>query len=428
MSCSDWIYLPTFQINLLMPEFLLHTIWLHGLFRTFQQQTTEGLPVEVIDPGLHNPDAGPDFSAAQLRIGGQLMVGNVEIHIKSSDWYHHGHHTDPAYDSCVLHVVRRADREVLNSRGERIPQCELRYPEDPSLLEGLLAEHSRFCAQPWSSTDPLDFSGWKRALLEDRILKKAAAINQLLQLSQRHWEQAFYITLAHNFGFHTNSLPFELTVKQTPLAFLLKHRDSLFQLQAMLLGQSGLLEAPFIGKISLPSEAKGGPKGRVEALQNEYRFLQKKFSLVPIDGSLWKYGRMRPQNFPHVRILQFAELVHREEFLFSKVIEQADLGKLRELFSMSRSTSDLLIINSVVPYKYAWARAHNDAKLQQTAFELLDRLPAEKNSIIDQWKELGVPVRSAADSQAFLHLYQEYCLRQRCLTCDLGYDIFSAEK
>lgn len=411
-----------------MPEFLLHTIWLHGLFRTFLQQTTDGMVVEVIDPGLHNPDAGPDFSAARLRIGGQLLVGNVEIHIKSSDWYHHGHHMDAAYDTCILHVVRRVDREVFNSRGERIPQCELRYPEDPTLLEGLLAEHSRFCAQPWSSTDPLDFSEWKKALLEDRILKKAAAINQLLQLSQRHWEQAFYITLAHNFGFHTNSLPFELTLKQTPLTYLLKHRDSLYQLQAMLLGQSGLLEEPFIGKLSLPSEEKGGPKGGVEALLREYRFMQKKFLLTPIDGSLWKYGRMRPQNFPHVRLMQFAELIHREEFLFSKVIELSDLGDLRELFGLSRSTSDLLIINSVVPYKYAWGRAHNDPVLQQAAFALMDSLPAEKNGIIDQWKELGVPVRSAADSQAFLHLYQEYCLRQRCLTCDLGYDIFSAEK
>lgn len=420
-----------------MPEILLHTIWLRGLFRDFPQQTTDGLPVEVLDSGQHNLDSGPDFSAAVLRIGDLRLAGNVEIHVSSSDWNRHGHQTDPAYDSVILHVVRTADREVFNSRGERIPQLELRYPSDPAFLEGLIASHSWLCSQQWNTASE-GYGSWRSALLEDRILKKTTAIRQLLQLSCNHWEQAFYITLAHNFGFHTNSLPFELMAKQTPMQYLLKHRSSLFQLQAMLLGQAGLLEEPYISKLShlddSADENSPCPRGKGQgkgALQSEYRFLQKKFSLVPIDGSLWKYGRMRPQNFPHVRIMQFAALIHEHDNLLSEVLSLSDVKQLRAFFidatraggsvpPLGRSAADVLIINSAVPYKYAWGRTHAKPSLMEEASALLDKLPAETNHILDQWKELGVLIRTAADSQAFIHLYQEYCLRQRCLSCDLG--------
>lgn len=425
-----------------MPEFLLHTIWLHGLFRDFPQQTTDGLPVEVVDPGQHNLDAGPDFSAASLRIGGQLLVGNVEIHVCSSDWNRHGHQSDPAYDSVILHVVRTADRVVFNSKGQPIPQLQLRYPDDPAFLDSLVADHTWLCSQQWRSEQDR-LCSWRRVLLEDRILKKELAIRQLLQLSTNNWEQAFYVTLAHNFGFHTNALPFELTARQTPMQYLLKHRSSLFQLEAMLLGQAGLLEEPYIARLSNledpaddSSLALSGVGDRrigtySKRLQAEYRFLQKKFTLMPIDGAMWKYARMRPQNFPHVRLMQFAALIHEHDNLLSEVLSRPDLRSLRSLFTpqagsaspiprLGASSVDTLIINSAVPYKYAWGRTHAKPQLCDDAFALLEQLPAEKNSIVEQWKELGVSVRTAADSQAFLHLYQEYCLRRRCLECDLG--------
>jgi len=396
-----------------MPESLLHTIWLHGLFRDLPQTTTDGRPVQVLDPGQHNLDAGPDFSAAILRIGELRLAGNVEIHVKSSDWYHHGHHTDPAYDSVILHVVREADREVLNSKGEVIPQCELRYPTDPAFIDSLLAQRNWLCSQQWEDSSSPLVTDWKRTVLTDRILKKAHAITQLLQLSCNNWEQAFYITLAHNFGFHTNSLPFEILAKQTPLPYLLKHRNSLFQLTAMLLGQSGLLTED-------------------DPLFREYSFLQKKFGLQPMSASMWKMARMRPQNFPQVRIRQFAQLIHQSEHLLSAVLQTSDLKDLRALFAvegMGRTAIDSLLINVAVPYKYAWGRAHNDAALREEAFALLQRIPAESNHIVNQWKALGVPVRSAADSQTFIHIYQEYCIRQRCLSCDVGLAIFTpAEK
>lgn len=387
------------------------------------QFTTDSQPVEVISVGEHNFDQGPDFTGAVIRIGDIEWTGNVEIHVKSSDWYKHGHQHDKAYDNIILHVVRQADKQVFTTEGEAIPQCELRYPENSEYLANLLADRTSVCAQQLLGHPELLHDDWKSILLRDRMQKKAAAIGMLLEQNHNAWEQAFYVTLAHNFGFHTNGLPFELLAKQTPLVFLQKHRSSLFQLEAMLYGQSGLLT---------PETATDDYRRR---LLTEYEFLRKKFSLTPIEGRLWKRMRMRPQNFPEVRIAQFAALLHSTESLFSKMLQENDLNKLRELFSVSasdnwhnarigRAAIDVLLINSVVPYKFAWAKAHSQEQGMQEAFQLLHQIPAEKNHIIDNWKMLGVQIADAADSQTFIHLYQDYCIRHRCLNCEVGYQIF----
>ena len=407
-----------------MPELLLHDIWAKGLFLSLPQYTTDGRRVEVVNMGQHNFDQGPDFSGAVIRIDGMLWSGNVEIHVKSSDWYKHGHQHDKAYDNIILHVVKQADKEVFTSTGQPIAQCELRFLENSTYLSQMLADKQSICAQRLFAKPELIRDDWKGMLLHDRMYKKTLAIRQLLSQNHNDWEQAFYVTLAHNFGFHTNGLPFEWLAKQTPLSFLQKHRSSLFQLEAMLYGQSGMLTGDT------------ATEDYTLRLLNEYRFLQKKFSLVPVDGSKWKHMRMRPQNFPEVRIAQFAALLHEQENLFSKIIKESDLKQLRALFSVSasdfwgnaaigKSAIDILIINSVIPYKYAWAKAHSDTALQEDAFRLLQEIPAEKNHITEQWKMLGVPVKTAADSQTFIHLYQDYCIRHRCLNCDVGYQIFA---
>lgn len=426
-----------------MPELLLHYIWQKGLFRVLPQTTTDGRRVEVLDVGQHNLDAGPDFSAATVRIDGQTWVGNVEIHVKSSDWNNHGHQHDHAYDSVILHVVKQADKEVLNARGEKLIQCELQYPDEPDYLEQMLADKMTLCSSKLLKDPGLLRADWKKILLRDRLQAKATAISSLLQLTQNAWEQAFYVTLAHNFGFHTNGLPFELLAKQTPLVYLQKHRSSLFQLEAILFGQSGLLTA----ETAVDDYSK--------RLWKEYCFLQCKFALAPLNGVVWKMARMRPQNFPHLRIAQFAALVHQSEFLFSQVLHETDPKALRNLFAVTPSeywqahyrfgteigmttakergglgkgAIEVLLINSVAPYQYAWGRMHHSLALQENAFLLLKALPAEKNSIIENWKLLGQKVKSAADSQALLQLYQDYCIRQRCLSCDVGYQIFTPDK
>ena len=422
-----------------MPELLLHYIWQNRAFIGFPQKTTDGRQVEVIDVGLHNSDAGPDFFNAKLRIDGMLWVGNIEIHVVASDWYKHGHDKDAAYDNVILHVVRKADREVVNSQGKQIPQCELQYPHDEEKLEKLLVDRFLLCSDLLPKKLDLLTEDWRHALLCDRMRCKTEAIGQLLRLTNNNWEEAFYITLAHNFGFHTNGLPFEMLAKSLPLSFILKHRDNLFQLEALLFGQSGLLtETTATDEYS-------------QSLLREYKFLQKKFLLSPCDGSLWKLLRMRPQNFPHRRIAQFAALLHESEFLFSKVINENDVDILRKFFMVSPSeywtthyrfsssaiannsaakatigkqTTDLLLINSVVPYQYAYAKSRGDLGGQDAAFQLLSAIPAEHNNIIERWKMIGFKIRTAAESQTFIHLYQNYCILNRCMKCDVGWQIF----
>ena len=394
-----------------MPEILLHYIWEHCLWAGFAQQTTDGQPIEIISVGEHNRDAGPDYSHVRIRMGDREWVGNIEIHIHASDWYRHRHHLDHAYDNVILHVVRDADREVLNARGETVPQCALSYPSNQDYLADLLNDALHMdspegrigCARQLIDDPQLLTEGWRQLLLRKRLDCKRESIRRLLTITQGSWEHAFYISLARNFGFHTNSVPFEELAIATPLSAIRKHRDNLFQVTAMLLGQSGLpIDDP--------------------RMQHEYEFLRTKFSLTPIDSGLWKMGRIRPQNSPQRRIRQFAYLLHSTEFLFSRIVEQNDIDSLVLLFAqpgLSRASIDILLINTVIPYKYAYK---NDALGESV--HLMEQIAAENNSIIRQWRMLGQTVRNAADSQALLHLYQHYCQHHECVNCEVGYRVF----
>ena len=397
----------------------MHYIWEHCLWAGYPQQTTDGRPIEIISVGEHNRDAGPDYSHARIRIGDREWVGNVEIHVRAGDWYSHHHHQDRAYDSVILHVVRDADKQVFNSRGEAVVQCALQYPDNRDYLTTLLTDAMRMdsaesrigCARQLVEDPMLITEGWRHLLLRKRLDCKRASIERLLEITNGSWEHAFYISLARNFGFHTNSVPFEELAIATPLSAIRKHRDNLFQLTAMLLGQSGL---PM----------------KDEQMSREYEFLRTKFSLTPIDGSMWKLGRIRPQNSPERRIRQFAELLHRSEFLFSKVIDLTDMDALTELFAqekLSRASIDILLINTVIPYKYAYACAVKSTDRQsafQSALDIMERIAAEDNTVIRQWRMLGQQVRNAADTQALLHLYQNYCQHHECINCEVGYRIF----
>ena len=417
-----------------MPEILLHYIWQQRLWAGMPQTTTDGLVVEIMSVGQHNRDAGPDFSHARVRINNQEWVGNVEMHIRASDWRHHRHHTNPAYDNVILHVVCVADEPSYNTRGEAIPQCVLCYPHEQDYLTPLFSAALQMdsawatipCHQSLLLNTALLTQGWRDALLLQRMQCRQESIQRLLQITKQNWAEAFYITLAHNFGFHTNSLPFETLALQTPLAYLLKHRNSLFQVTAMLLGQSGLLQE---NRVKNDEEA---------ALLHEYRFLQKKFGLQPIEAVMWKRGRIRPQNAPERRIRQFAQLICQSEWLFSEMLVQPTVNSLRQLFSLPAVTSpslspipaigkksvDILLINTLLPYRYAYALAHNDKHGAQMALTLMQQIPAEDNTIIRQWRLLGQQVRTVADTQALIHLYQHYCQNERCIHCEVGQQVF----
>ena len=391
----------------------------------FEQQTTDGRRVEILSVGEHNRDAGPDYSHARIRIDGREWIGNVEIHVCSSDWLRHKHHLDKAYDTVILHVVRTADKPIYNSRGELIPQCELRYPSNKDYLTELFQAAQQMdsararigCAEQLLREPALLTEGWKKTLLRKRFECKRASIERLLTITKGSWEHALYISLARNFGFHTNSVPFEELAINTPLAYLQKHRNNLFQLTALLMGQAGLIADD-------------------EAMAKEYDFLRTKFGLTPLDASVWKNARLRPQNSPELRIRQFAQLLYQSEALLSKILDTDDLKALVALFEVSpegiaggakpvgKSSIDILLINTVLPYKYAYALRRNDTAQAEHAMALMERIAPENNTIIRQWRILGQQVTSAADTQALLHLYQNYCQHHECINCEVGYKIF----
>ena len=398
-----------------MPEIILHYIWEHCLWAGFEQYTTDGKKVEILSVGEHNRDAGPDYSHARIRIDGKEWVGNIEIHVCASDWTKHHHHLDKAYDNIILHVVRTADKPIYNSKGELVPQCELNYPSDKDYLSALFESAQRMdsaiarigCAEKLLHDPRLLTEGWRKTLLCKRLECKRASITRLLEITKGSWEHALYISLARNFGFHTNSVPFEELAINTPLSYLQKHRNSLFQLTALLLGQAGLVQEP--------------------ELQKEYDFLRVKFGLTPLEGSIWKHARLRPQNSPELRIRQFAQLMHQSENLLSKILDTDDLKELEVLFAvpqMGKSSVDILLINTVIPYKYAYALHQNNPVKAEQALRLMEKIPAENNTIVRQWRVLGQEVKNAADTQALLHLYQNYCQHHECINCEVGYKIF----
>jgi hypothetical protein len=423
-----------------MPEVLLHYIWQKHLWSGYIQTTTDGQVIEIISAGQYNTHAGPHFSNAHIRIGDQEWVGNIEIHVNASDWYKHHHDHDPAYDNTILHVVCTADKTVFNTRGEMIPQCELQYPHNQDYMSQWLGNASQMmtpgylieCSYQLQSDPSLITLGWKKALLLKRLECKRKSIEQILTITQQSWTHAFYISLAHNFGFHTNGIPFETLAIQTPLSYLLKHRDNLLQLTAILLGQSGLL-----------NEQTATGKEEV-ALWREYEFLRKKFSLTPMNPSMWKRARMRPQNAPEIRIRQFAQLIHQSEFLFSELMQAKDIATMVNILQfrsddtnnlltlppkLGRKSIDILLINTIIPYQYAYALAQHKTGIDiDNIIEFINQIPAEDNRIIKQWRTLGQHIQSAADTQALLHLYQNYCQPHQCYNCQVGYQIFAQQQ
>jgi len=385
-----------------MPEILLHYIWLKGLFKDFPQFTTDGRRVEVLSTGRHNLDAGPDFTNVHLKIDGIELIGQVEIHVESSDWYQHHHDLDPAYNNVLLHVVRHANKPIYSTTNHLIPQLELRYNEDKDYIDGMLhdamemdsAVATHQCARRLMEDPTLLTEHWKNAMLHRRLQCKTESIQRLLNISHNDWREAFYISLAHAFGFHVNGIPMELMALSTPLHILAKHRNNPQQLEAILLGQAGLLQPD-------------------DTLYKEYTFLRAKFSLTPIDTTLWKQGRIRPQNRPTLRIQQLAMMIHSCESLLSQCMETEDVTRLHMLFAPAKMGTDSmnsLLINVVAPYLYA--RGH-----KTKAIDLLQHLPKEDNRIIRQWKSLGQSVHSAADTQALIHLYQTCCEQGQCMQC-----------
>ena len=397
-------------------EKLLHFAWKHKILPLRPLLTTEGESVEVIDPGQANRNQGADFFNAKVKIGQTVWAGYVEIHVKASDWFRHGHHEDARYNNVVLHVVQTADAQAVTQDGKALPTLQIDFPAHMLTRYQELCQTDDYprCHRVVASIPSLKVHSWMEQLLAERLDGKSARILKRVKESRGDWEQAAFATLARNFGFGINGELLEEWAAHVPLAAAAKHRNNLLQVQALFLGTAGL-----IGHLG-PHDACDAQKAEAE-----YAYLAHKFSLPAPPPFLWRYLRTRPYNFPHVRILQLAAVFHHGGAQLHALLEASDTALLQRCLqgaSLSVSAIRLIAINTVAPLLYAYGQAQGNDTLVSRAMDLLESLPAENNYIIRQWSACGLEAGTAAHSQALIQLKREYCDRYDCLRCHFGYE------
>ena len=422
----------------MISEDFLHYVWQFGLFNRTHLSTINSRDVlQILVVGVPNKDAGPDFYHAKIKTSHEIWAGNIEIHVRSSDWQKHKHHLDAAYDNVVLHVVYEYDKPTLRSDGTIVPVLELKNRIFPHVIEKsnyLLQKKSTWipCEQQIGSINKISIDGWLSRLLVERLEHKLANINECLTEQKGSWDDTFYIFLARNFGFKINGLPFEMLAKSLSQVLLAKHKQTPLQIEALIFGQAGFLEGTFKDEYH-------------HLLQQEYQFLQQKYELKPLNISIWKFMRTRPQNFPTIRLAQFATLVNQSNHLFSKIISTENVQEIRKLFTKIKSTHywqnhyrfdsdtptfsnktlgknaiDNILINTIALFLFAYGKHMGSEIYMDRAIELLENIPAEKNAIITQFNALGIKYHSAFYSQALLQLKNNYCDPKKCLTCGIG--------
>ena len=425
-------------------EQLLHYTWKHKLFPLKELRTSDGQCIEIVDPGLHNRNSGPDFFNAKIRIGTTMWVGNVEIHDKSSDWYLHGHDKDSHYDNVVLHVAGLLDTEVMKSNGEYVPQMQLEVPDYVLQHYDELQKTDEYppCYKVIPELSQLIVHSWMAALQTERLEQKTDAIRKRVETCNGSWEDAYFVTLARNYGFGINGEVFEQWANSIPLNAVAHHRDDLFQIEAIFMGQAGLLE---LDSIPAYYQKEALNDGYFAKLRNEYQYLAHKFLMKPIDFKLWRFLRLRPQNFPHIRISQMANLYYQQKAGLSQLVECETLDELKRVLSsqvtpywethytfgstsaknekhLSYGSLNLLMINTAIPMLFAYGRHTTREVLCDRAFDFLEQIKAENNYIIRMWQQVGLPVKTAGDSQALIQLKKEYCDKKDCLRCRFGYE------
>ena len=424
-----------------MKEDLLHFVWKYRLYDSSHLTTTGGEPIQVIQPGIYNTDAGADFTNARIRIADVLLAGNVEIHVDEKDWYTHHHDDDKAYNNVILHVVYEDnEKPTLAQSGENIPVLRLKDHISSELLHRydlLKASKDKILCESMIGKLPKDFSlvSYFDRLVIERLQSKVSVVEGMQEDSTNDWDQVAFQMIAMYFGGSVNKEAFGRLASSLPLSVIHKHRAEPTQIEALLFGQAGMLDANF-----------GDEYPRV--LKREYTYLHKLHTLMPMEGHAWKFFRVRPVSFPTVKIAQLAAWLISVQHPFRAIVECKTLEKLRELFdievneywqthfqfdkpvkkaktSLGNMLTDVLLINAVVPLLFSYGRYKDDEEICQHALDLLTEIQAEDNTIIRMWDELGISATTANDSQALLQLYNQFCLNKRCLSCQLGHKILS---
>lgn len=416
-------------------EQLLHYVWKHKIFPLRELCTTDGRTVEVLNPGLHNTDAGPDFMDAKIKLDGTEWVGSVELHVKSSDWFRHHHEGDEAYENIILHVASDVDVPLFYPNGREIPQLQLAVPQyvQENYAELNSNDFNPRCRNVVGTLPTFLVHNWMTSLTLERFEERARQIMQRCTALGKDWEYTLFVTLARNFGFGINGDAFEQWALSIPMSAVGKHRDDLFQIEAIFFGQAGLLDGDFTDDYA-------------QKLQKEYCYLRQKFTLTPIATSLWKFLRLRPQNFPHIRIAQLAMLYYEQRLNLSRLLNAETLPEVEALLlthvsdywrthyvfdgkptqpmerQLSPASLQLIVTNTVAPMLFAYGRYKGDHTLCDCAFALWEQLKAENNTIIRDWAAAGVHCENAADSQALIQLHRKYCQRRDCLRCQFGYE------
>jgi hypothetical protein len=422
------------------PEQLLHYIWKYKLYTNQTFTSSEGNEVEVIDTGMLNSNAGPDFFNSKVKIGNKIWAGNIEIHKSSSDWKKHKHHNDSAYNSIILHVVEKIDCDIYTQDKRKIPQIAIEIPSKiaNNYTELLSSNLTIPCTEKLREIPKFHINNWLYTLLVERLERKTNDIYTLLDKFNNSWDETFYVLLSRNFGFGLNSEVFERLALSLPYFYIQKHSDNIFQVEALLFGQAGLLENNEI------------LDDYFLALKKEYLFLRKKYTLKNLDGFLFKSLRVRPQGFPQVRIAQLAGVLQQSKRIFSHVLEKEDANQLRLFFHINASeywqthytfgkpsnkktkfpgdtSINTILINTVAPILFAYGKKNNIEKYCVQALAILENLKPERNSIVTEFKKHGITPINAADTQSLIQLRKEYCNQRKCLYCKIGYQILSGK-
>lgn len=421
-----------------MNEQLLRFIWQFRLFNTTELQTVNGEPVELVHCGYSNSDSGPDFREAKIKIGNTLWVGNVELHVKSSDWFLHKHQTDTAYDNVILHVVYEHNgKSAQRKNGEPIPIVELKKLINPYTLsryEQLSKQPKGIACESFYPQAAAHVSAsFLSRLLTERLQSKVERINDMLREDTGDWEHVMFRLIARYLGSGINREPFELLAKSLPVKVWVKHSNDLMQLEALLFGQAGFLEGDF--EDDYPKQ-----------LRKEYLYLKRLYQLEPLPKHLWKMLRLRPANFPTIRLAQLAAVLQYESGIFSTLISDPRVKAVHRFFDVQVSpywethytfdkeskavrsgvgtaTKNLLLINAIAPLLFAYGKYKSNESYCDKALELLESVKPESNAILNNWEALGVKPLNAFDTQALLQLKNEYCDKHRCLQCTVGLQI-----